>query len=127
MERGLVLFQGKVVDAMRRTTDGFLRGHCKIAGLDGSEGSELVAEFRNEFTLARRDGAVIATTPDLICVLDSISGEAIGTEHLRYGQRVTVLGLPAAPILATPAGLDVVGPRALGYDVDYVPLFSGAA
>ena len=28
-------------------------------------------------------------TPDLICVLDTVSGDAIGTETLRYGQRVT--------------------------------------
>jgi DUF917 family protein len=36
--------------------------------------------------VARRRSEV--TTPDLICVLDSVSGEAIGTETLRYGQRV---------------------------------------
>jgi uncharacterized protein len=125
-ERGLVLFKGKVVDAMRRTTEGFLRGHCDIAGLDEFDGCSFTAEFRNEFTVARRDGSVCATTPDLICVLDAISGQAIGTEHLRYGQRVFVLGMPAAPIFLSPAGLGIVGPRALGYDLDYVPLFTGA-
>jgi DUF917 family protein len=125
-ERGIILFKGKVVDAMRRTTEGFLRGHCAIVGLDEFGGSAFSAEFRNEFTVGRRDGTVCITVPDLLCVLDSISGEAIGTEHLRYGQRVSVLGLPAAPILSTPAGLAVVGPRALGYDMDYVPLFARA-
>ena len=33
-------------------------------------------------------------SPDLICVLDSVTGEAIGTETIRYGQRVTVIALP---------------------------------
>jgi len=37
-------------------------------------------------------------------VLDTVSGDAIGTETLRYGQRVTVVALPAAPILLTPKG-----------------------
>ena len=33
-------------------------------------------------------------TPDLICVLNSVSGEAVGSETIRYGQRVTVIALP---------------------------------
>jgi len=36
--------------------------------------------------------------------------------------RVAVLALPAHPLLRTPEALAVVGPRAFGYDVDYVPL-----
>ena len=38
-------------------------------------------------------------TPDLICVLDTVSGDAIGTETLRYGQRVHVLGVRVPPII----------------------------
>src|SRR5205823_5438500 len=70
------------------------------------------------------DGAPRVTTPDLICVLDTVSGDAIGTETLRYGQRVTVVALPAAPILLTPKGLEHVGPRAFGYDLDFRSVFA---
>ena len=66
------------------------------------------------------------TTPDLICVLDSVSGEAIGTESLRYGQRVSVVALPSPAIHRTPKGLAHVGPRAFGHDVDYVSVFKGS-
>jgi len=66
---------------------------------------------------------VRVTTPDLICVLDTVSGDAVGTETLRYGQRVTVVALPAAPILLTPKGLEHVGPRAFGYDLDFTSVF----
>jgi len=66
-------------------------------------------------------------TPDLICVLDSVSGEAIGTETLRYGQRVTVIVLPAPPVLLTPKGLEHVGPQAFGYDLEFRSVFSEAA
>ncbi len=44
------------------------------------------------------------------------------TEVLRYGLRVTVLGIPAPPLLKTPEALAVIGPRAFGYDVAYAPL-----
>jgi len=69
---------------------------------------------------------VRVTVPDLICVLDSVSGEAIGTETVRYGQRVTVVGLPAPAILRTPKGLQHVGPRAFGYDLEFRSLFPAA-
>ena len=37
-------------------------------------------------------------SPDLICVLDTVSGNAFGTETIRYGMRVTVVALPAPPV-----------------------------
>jgi DUF917 family protein len=62
-------------------------------------------------------------SPDLICVLDAVSGEAIGTETIRYGQRVTVIVLPPPAVFLTPRGLEYVGPRAFGYDLDYRSVF----
>lgn len=123
---GLMLFRGKVTDVQRRTTEGFLRGDVTIAGLDGDAGARFSIAFQNEYTIGWRDGAVAVTTPDLICVLDSVSGEAIGTESLRYGQRVSVVALPSPAIHRTPKGLAHVGPRAFGHDVDYVSVFKGS-
>jgi len=118
-ERGRVLFRGKVQDIERRTTDSFLRGSARLLGLDGDRGSLLKLEFQNEFAAAWRDGAVVATTPDIICLLDSDSGDAIGTEMIRYGQRVSVVVLPAPGFFLTSQGLAATGPRAFGYDFDY--------
>jgi DUF917 family protein len=122
-----MLFRGKVADVQRRTTEGFLRGHARIDGLDDDRGSGFEVAFQNEFAVGWRDGQVVVTTPDLICVLDSVSGEAIGTESLRYGQRVSVIALPAPPILRTPKGIEHVGPRAFGHDTDYVSVFADVA
>jgi hypothetical protein len=51
--------------------------------------------------------------------MDSETGEAIGTEMIRYGQRVSVILLPPPDFFLTPAGLAATGPRAFGYDFDY--------
>ena len=126
-ERGVALFRGKVVDVARRTTAGFVRGVAMIEGHDGFAGRRLAVDFQNEFTIGRLDGEVIVTVPDLICILDAVTCEAIGTETIRYGQRVAVLSLPAAAVLVSPAGLAYVGPRAFGYDFDFVSLHGGAA
>ena len=115
-EDGIRLFSGKVIDVARRTTGGFVRGSARIAGLDADAGTALDVDFQNEFTVATVEGEIRAMVPDLICILDAVSGEAIGTETIRYGQRVAVLSLPAAPVLTTPEALAVVGPAAFGYD-----------
>ncbi len=60
--------------------------------------------------------------PDLITVLDIETGEPITTEGLRYGFRVVVLGMPCTPKWRTSAGLELVGPRYFGYDIDFVPV-----
>jgi DUF917 family protein len=46
---------------------------------------------------------------------------------VRYGQRVTVVALPAPPILLTEKGLKHVGPRAFGYDLDFHSVFDARA
>jgi uncharacterized protein len=123
-EGGRLLFSGKISDVSRRTTEGFLRGTAAIDGLDAFRGHAFALAFQNEFAVGWLDGMPRVTTPDLICVMDTGSGEAIGTETLRYGQRVSVVALPAPPILLTPKGLEHVGPRAFGYDLDFVSVFA---
>jgi DUF917 family protein len=126
IEKGLLLFRGKVADIARRTTEGFLRGTAKLDGLDDWRGQGFELAFQNEWAVGWQDGVARVMTPDLICVLDSVSGEAIGTETLRYGQRVTVVALPAPKVFLSPRGLDFVGPRAFGYDLDFRSVFDGA-
>ena len=124
VEPGKLLYKGKAVDVARRATEGFLRGVARFDGLDEFKGSQLTINFQNEWIVAWRDGAPLAMTPDLICVLDSVSGEAVGSETIRYGQRVTVIALPPPAIFLTPKGLEHVGPRAFGYDLDFRSVFS---
>jgi DUF917 family protein len=123
-EGGIELFKGKVIDVDRTTTGGFLRGAAKIEGLDSDRGASFELSFQNEWAVAFRDGQPIAMTPDLICLLDTVSGEAIGTETVRYGQRVTAVALPAPAVLQTPKGLEHVGPRAFGYDLEFKSVFA---
>ena len=123
-ESGKLLYRGKVVDVDRRTTEGFLRGRARFDGLDASRGSAMEIDFQNEWIVARRDGTPIAMSPDLICVLDTVSGEAVGTETIRYGQRITVIALPPPEIFLSPKGLAHVGPRAFGYDLEFKSVFA---
>ncbi|MBN9755764.1 Conservative hypothetical protein [Pseudonocardia sp. Ae406_Ps2] len=110
---GRVVHTGKVVDVQRRTTTGFARGTATLSG-------GCVLHFQNEHLIAEVDGATVVTTPDLIMVLDTATGEPVTTEGLRFGHRVSVLAAPADPRWHTPEAIAVVGPRYFGYDTDPV-------
>jgi DUF917 family protein len=123
VEPGKLLYRGKVIDVERRATEGFLRGIARFDGMDDCRGSTMTINFQNEWIVAHRNGEAIAMSPDLICVLDSVSGEAVGSETIRYGQRVTVIALPPPAVFLSPRGLAHVGPRAFGYDLEFRSVF----
>jgi hypothetical protein len=104
------------------TAGGFARAAVHIEGLHDDAGAALRLQTQNEHLAAERDGEVLASVPDLIIVLDSETGEPITTEDVRCGFRVTVVAAPCDPRWRTPAGLEVVGPRYFGYDLDFVPI-----
>ncbi|PSN86030.1 hypothetical protein B9Q00_10610 [Candidatus Marsarchaeota G1 archaeon OSP_C] len=111
-----------MVDVIRRTQAGFTRGEVKLEGLEEHSGRTLVIDFQNENLIAKLNGKIIATVPDLITILDTETGTPITTEGLKYGQRVTVIGIPCNEKWRTKKGLETVGPRYFGYNVEYVPL-----
>jgi DUF917 family protein len=121
---GRRLFRGKIVDVERRLLGGFARGVVEIEGSGAESGRSLRIDFQNENLIARTDDdEILAVVPDLICLVDQDSAEPITTEILRYGLRVTVLGIPAPEMLKTPEALAVVGPEAFGYaGVPFIPL-----
>jgi len=116
---GYLLATGIVADVQRRTTGGFARGVVTIA----DEGNAPVTvHVQNENLLAERDGAPLAIVPDLIVLLDDATGRAVPTERVRFGQRLSVLGIPCAPVWRSPGGLAVAGPTAFDYPHAYVPV-----
>lgn len=119
---GFEIFQGRIVDVQRRLERGWTMGSTTVAGTGSFAGRSLTINFQNEHLVAIEDGEVIASVPDLIAILESDRGEPVTTENIRYGFRVTILGIPCDPQWRTPAGVELGGPRHFGYDVDFVPV-----
>lgn len=116
------LVTGKVSDVERHTTSGFVRGSVVVEGLGEDAGRLIRLELQNENLVALEQGRVLASVPDLISVLDSATADAIMTERIAYGQRVTVIAFACDPVWRTERGVTVTGPRAFGYDFDYLPV-----
>ena len=117
------LLRGKVVDVERKTRGGFDFATVVVEDLE-SDGGPMRISVQNEFLLATQDGAVRASVPDLISIVDSETSVPITSDRVCYGQRVTVIAVGAPEICRTPEALSRIGPRAFGFDVDFVPLES---
>lgn len=119
---GVRIAAGKVVDVERLTSDGFARGVVRLEGTGVDAGRSLAIHVQNENLIAMEGDEVLASTPDLITILDAGTGRAVPTERVRYGQRVAIVGIPCDPIWRTPRGLEVAGPERFGYPGPWRPV-----
>jgi DUF917 family protein len=117
---GRVIHTGKVTDVLRRTTAGFARGEAQIEGTGANKGATLQLQFQNENIIASREGQVLSTAPDLLICLEADTGEPITTESMRFGHRIALVAAPCDERWHSPAGIELVGPRYFGYDLDPV-------
>ncbi|KAJ4197675.1 hypothetical protein NW755_000372 [Fusarium falciforme] len=137
---GKVLWKGKIVGVERTLRNGHVYGECLIEGADvrdddnGTAGDQASAQFRgiikipfkNENIAAirvhpdrkeERQEDVLAIVPDLVCLIDAQSGEAVGTPEYRYGLLVVVLGIAASDRwTGSERGIEIGGPKGFGFD-----------
>lgn len=119
---GFKLFKGKIGDVLRETKGAFNFGKVMLEGIGEYKGETAFVEFQNENLTATVNGALLATVPDLICMVDTETFYPITTDALKYGKRILLIGLKCFEMWRTPAGIELVGPRYFGYDTDYIPL-----
>jgi uncharacterized protein len=125
--RGVRLFKGKIVDLDRRAEKGWNKGVVTIQGSDDFGGQSMKIDIQNENLIARIGDRVVATVPDLITVLDQDTSYPITVEALKYGLRVTVIGIACHREWRKPEGIALAGPHHFGYDFPYQPLQAGGA
>jgi hypothetical protein len=116
------LFIGKITKLETKTEGGFDFGKTTLEGEDGYEGKTMELYFKNENMLAKLDGEVIATVPDLICMVDVDELKPLTNADTREGQTIAVFGIQAPEKWRCEEGFDcwrkILGK--LGYSGDYV-------
>ena len=119
---GFRLFKGKIADVLRETRGGFNFGKVVLEGIGEDKGGHAEVDFQNENLCATVNGEILATTPDLICLVDTETFTPVPTDALKYGKRVLVVGLPCYHLWRTEKGIELVGPRYFGLNTDYIPV-----
>lgn len=117
--KGYRLFQGKVVRNDWRIHGGFTIGELIIMGEKDFQGHTYRIWYKNEHIIAWFDEEPDVIAPDLLCVLNPTTGEAITNPNCREEMSVVVIGFPAPPIWRTPKGLGIFGPKYFGFDIEY--------
>jgi hypothetical protein len=115
---GWILIEGVVGSREEKKTAGCLSGTISVSG--GAK--ELRIWYRNESHLAWLDGRPAAMSPDLISVVKRGSGEPTIHARLAPGDEVAVIGVRAHELLRTPAGIESLGPKHWGFDLEYAPI-----
>ncbi len=119
---GWVLCQGTVSKKEWEDRDGYYWGYHTFTGENEFEGTELKVWFKNENHISWKNGETYVTSPDMIIVVDTETCEPYTNNKIEEGQKVTVLALKAPEVFRTPRGVDILGPKAFGFDIDYVPI-----
>lgn len=131
-ECGKLAFTGKVIGVDRRLEGGYSVGEITLQslGMFSSSGKpmKLRVPFKNENISAELIDPdtgkikILASVPDLICVIDTQNGANIGNPEFKYGITVYVIIIACSPKWSgTPEGIALGGPKAFKVDIDYKP------
>jgi len=119
---GWLLFEGEVSKKEWEDKEGYYWGTHTITGLDDFKGAEFKIWFKNENHVSWFNGKPYVTSPDMLVVVNRETGEPFGNFDIAEGQHVAVIGLRAVEQFRSPKGIDILGPRHFGYEIDYTPI-----
>ncbi|AFV11915.1 hypothetical protein DUF917 [Thermacetogenium phaeum DSM 12270] len=120
--KGWILVRGKVTGKEWEDRVGYYWGTHTITGEGEYAGDVVKIWFKNENHICWKNDEVIVTSPDIIIVVNADNGEPIANPSLSIGDHVAVIGLQARPVFRSEKGINILGPRAFGFDCDYVPI-----
>jgi DUF917 family protein len=115
---GYVLFRGTVTGRDWENT-GYMEGTQDVAGAGSFAGHTLRIWYRNENHMSWLDGLPWVASPDLIEICDPSSGEPLVNTYIEEGQEVAVVGRRRRSQFDSPSGLETLGPRHFGFDVEF--------
>lgn len=116
---GIKLGTGIITDIDHQVAGGFLKGSIFITT---PRGNIIQVHTQNEYLLATQNEEVLASTPDLIMLLEQEKGTPIPSANVQYGLRVDLIALPAPEIWTTEAGLKLAGPHYFNYNTPFTSI-----
>jgi DUF917 family protein len=119
---GFTLFQGDLIKKEDQDHDGYYWGTNTVRGKGKFSNHTFAYWFKNENHVTWLDDKLHATSPDIICVIDSERGEPITNPASKVGDSVSIIAFSSNKSFRTKKALEVLGPRHFGFDADYTPL-----
>jgi DUF917 family protein len=122
LDQAWVLFRGTIASRSWEDREGYMWGEHEIEGEDDFSGQHLRLWFKNENHMSWLNGEPYVASPDILEVVDPRTGEPLSNTYLEEGQRIVVIGVRRRPQFDNQRGLEVLGPRHWGFDVEFRPI-----
>jgi DUF917 family protein len=121
---GWLLFTGQITASPIAEGDSlaFGLGSHQLRGVGSFQGHSFEIWYKNEYHVSWLDTKPYATSPDGLMLVHLEDGEPAISYDFSVGDRVAVIGRRAHPAHRTPRGIELLGPRHFGFDLDYVPI-----
>jgi len=119
---GYILFDGIATTCNWEIKEGFTYGEISLEGKGNYKGRKFKIWYKNENLISWLDGEIYVTAPDLLCVLESITGEPLTNPNGKPGMHLSVVGFPAPEQWRTSKGLEVLSPTYFGFESTYIPI-----
>lgn len=119
---GQIVCRGKVTKKEWWDRIGYYWGEHTITGEGEFAGTELKIWFKNENHVSWKNGQVFITSPDMLQVIDAKTGYPYTNNKIEEGMEVSVIAMKARDVFRSERGLEVLSPKALGFDLPYRPL-----
>jgi DUF917 family protein len=121
--KGKILFRGKIAERTNDSRHGHLYGEYVISGLYEYTGHRFRIWFKNENHVGWKDDRPVVSSPDIITVYDPETRQGLWNwDKVPTDHEVYVLGIPCEPMWRSKQGVKLLGPRAFGYDFQYLPV-----
>ncbi|MCE5209421.1 MAG: DUF917 domain-containing protein [Chloroflexi bacterium] len=118
---GHVICKGKVTSKTVEDRDDYYWATHEITGLGDYKGTQLKVWLKNENHMCWKNGEIFVTSPDMIQIIDTKTGQPYTNNVIKVGMEVSVIAMKARDIFRTERGLLALSPKAFGFDMEYVP------
>jgi uncharacterized protein len=122
---GWVLFRGVVSVAGWDDKGGFMFGYGthQLTGEGSDAGHTCKVWYKNENHIVWIDEKPYVSSPDIIALVDSATGEAYPNGVMAEGLHVAVIGTPVSDAAyRSDEGISILEPRHFGFDIPYVKI-----
>jgi DUF917 family protein len=118
----ITLIKGVLTGKDTEDKEGYYWGYHTIEGSGEYHGRTVRIWFKNENHICWKDDQVVATSPDSIVVVDKNTGMPYTNPKLETGMEVAAIGIQAIELFRSEKGVEILGPRYFGFDIDYTPI-----
>jgi DUF917 family protein len=121
---GWVLFEGQITATEIADEESFAfgMGTHRMKGSGDYEGHSFSIWYKNEYHVSWLDEQPFVTSPDSMIIVDRETGEPAISYDFSVGDEVAVIGRVAHEAHRSEKGIQALGPRHFGFDIDYVPI-----